>query len=75
VRSLGLALCLSDLSGLSFGLSGLSCRGLSALNWAVACAFAAAVMMTSSRLSSRVDRFPSATLPPRSEAMVSKERV
>jgi hypothetical protein len=75
VRSLGLALCLSGLSGLSFGLSGLSGRGLSALNYAAACVFATAVMLTSNRLSSMADMSPSTTLPPRSEAMGSKHRV
>jgi hypothetical protein len=74
VRCFGLALVLSGLSGLSFGLSGLSGLGLSALNWAAACAFAAAVMLTSSHLSSRAARSPSTTLPPRSEATVSKHR-
>jgi hypothetical protein len=49
LRSLGLALFLSGLSGLSLGLSGLSSQGLSALNFVDACAFAAAVMLTSSQ--------------------------
>jgi hypothetical protein len=40
VRSLGLALFLSGLSGLSLVLFGLLGRGLSALNSAGACAFA-----------------------------------
>jgi hypothetical protein len=48
---------------------------LSAWNCAAACAFAAAVMLTSSRLSSRANKSPSTTLPPRSEAIVSKQRV
>jgi hypothetical protein len=69
VRSLGLALCLSNLSG----LSGLYGRSLSALNCTVACAFA--VMLTYSSLSSSADESPSTTLPPRSAAMVSKLRV
>jgi hypothetical protein len=48
---------------------------LSALNCAVACTFAAAVMLISSRLSSTAEKIPSTMLPPWSEAMVSKHHV
>jgi hypothetical protein len=47
---------------------------LFALNSAAACAFGAAVMLISSRLSFTADMSPSTSLPPRSDEMESKKR-